>query len=153
MSAFCAFTPVVVDMAWPVVSSVIASAMVNLGYQVVSAQATNTATDETLNTVELDVKQSQGFEESLGEAETLSVQKGLITLTFRKGGDGRLKICATGQGVADDELKAAGTEAMNGFLQAYVHQKVTSELKKRGFALEEEKLPDGTIRLQAKKWG
>jgi hypothetical protein len=30
---------------------------------------------------------------------------------------------------------------------------VTTELKKKGFAVQEEKLADGTIRLQAKSWG
>ena len=148
MSAYCVFTPVIVDMAWPVLSSAIASAMVNLGYEVVlSADMTQEAT----NAVELDVKQSQGFEQTLGEMEELTLQKNSLTLVFRKGADGRLKICASGKGLSDDELKAAGTEALNGFLQAYVREKVTSELTKRGFELQEEKLSDGTIRLQAKK--
>ena len=151
MSALCVFTPVVVDMAWPVLTSAIASALVNIGYQVVSAEAV-AQTDARTGSVELDVKNSQGFEESIGEQEELVVQKNAVTLVFRKGGDGRLKICATGQGVSDEELKAAGTQAMNAFLQAYVHAKVTAELKKRGCQLQEEKLPDGTIRLQAKKW-
>lgn len=148
MSAYCVFTPVIVDMAWPVLSSAIASAMVNLGYEVVS---TANMTQEASSTVELDVKQSQGFEQTLGELEELAVRKGSLSLVFRKGADGRLKICASGRGLSDDELKAAGTEALNGFLQAYVREKVTSELKKRGFKLEEEKLSDGTIRLQAKR--
>ncbi|MEK7859442.1 MAG: DUF1257 domain-containing protein [Elusimicrobiota bacterium] len=152
MSATCVFTPVVVDMAWPVLSATIASAMTALGYQV----AASAAVEETVaaaNTVELTVQQSQGFEESLGDQETLTVKKNALTLVFRKGADGRLKICATGEGLSDSELSAAGTEAMNAFLQSYVREKVAGELKKRGFALTEEKLSDGTIRLQAKKWG
>ena len=150
MSAFCVFAPVVVDMAWPVLSSAIASAMVNLGYQVVANEAAQV--HGATASVELDVKQSQGFEQTMGEQEQLTVQKGAVTLVFRKGGDGRLKICATGSDLGSEELKAAGTEALNAFLQAYVHQKLTVELKKRGFKLQEEKLEDGTIRLQAKKW-
>lgn len=148
MSAYCVFTPVIVDMAWPVLSSAIASAMVNLGYEVVS---TANMPQEASSTVELDVKQSQGFERTLGELEELAVRKDSLSLVFRKGADGRLKICARGMGLSDDELKAAGTEALNGFLQAYVREKVMSELKKRGFKLDEEKLSDGTIRLQAKR--
>lgn len=153
MSAFCVFTPVVVDMAWPIVSATIASAMTSLGYQVVSVQIARQETAETTGSVELSVEQSQGFEESLGEQEELAVQKGAVTLVFRKGADGRLKICATGRGMSSEELKAAGAVAMNAFLQAYVREKVTAELGKRGFKLQEERLADGTIRLRAKKWG
>ena len=149
----CVFTPVVVDLAWPVVSATIAAAVTSLGYQVVSAHVVEeetTAQAQSASTVELTVKQSQGFEESLGEQEQLAVQKGAITLVFRKGADGRLKICATGTGLSDEELKAAGTEAMNAFLQVYVRDKVTAELGKRGFKLQEERLADGSIRLRAK---
>jgi hypothetical protein len=154
MSCFCVFTPVVVDMAWPVVSATIASAVASLGYQVVSEAVVQeeSVDSRAASTVELTVKQSQGFEESLGEQEQLAVQKGAITLVFRKGADGRLKICATGAGLGDEELKAAGTEAMNAFLQKYVHDKVTAELGKHGFKMQEERLADGTIRLQAKKF-
>lgn len=151
MSVTCVFTPVVVDMAWPVLSATIASAMTAMGYQVVSSAVQDEVAAS--NTVELTVKQSQGFEESLGDQETLTVSKNALKLVFRKGADGRLKICATGDGLSDEELTAAGTEAMNAFLQSYVREKVAGELKKRGFALQEEKLSDGTIRLQAKKWG
>jgi hypothetical protein len=151
MSALCVFTPVVVDMAWPVLSAAIASAVVNLGYQTVSSSSVD-ASARAAGSVELDVKQSQGFEQTLGELEELTVQKGAVTLVFRNGDDGRLKICASGKGLSDEDLRAAGTEAMNAFLQAYVHEKLTAELARRGFKLQEEKLDDGTIRLQAKKW-
>ena len=147
----CVFTPVVVDVAWPVLSSAIASTMANLGYEVVAAQTE--AAQAARRSVELDVRGSQGFEETLGEAEELVVQKGAVTLSFRKGGDGRLKIRASGASVSEEELRAAGTQALNGFMQAYVHEKVASELKKRGFSMQETKLPDGSIRLLAKKWG
>jgi len=150
MSACCVFTPVVVDMAWPILSSVIASAVTSLGYEMAVGRTEEKTS--TTNRIELTVKQSRGFEESLGEQEELTVQRGMVRLTFRKGADGKLKICASGQDLSDEELKAAGTEAMNGVLQAYVREKVTTELKRKGFAVQEEKLPDGTIRLQVKNW-
>ena len=146
----CAFVPVVVDMAWPALSSAIASAMANLGYQVALNQ---NAADTTLAAIELDVGNSQGFEASLGESEELMVNKGAVSLAFRRGADGRLKVRASGLGMGAEELKAAAAAAVNGFLQAYVRQRVSSELRKQGFSIREEKLADGSIRLLAKKWG
>ncbi|MBI5244083.1 MAG: hypothetical protein HY922_10480 [Elusimicrobia bacterium] len=151
MSAVCVFTPVVMEMAWPLVSSIAASALVSLGYQVVQQEAAQEE-QEAGSSVDLEVSQSHGFEETLGEEEKLVVQKGEVTLTMKKGAEGKLHICAAGKGISEAELKAAGTEAMNRFLQAYVRKKVGDELKKRGFAFEEETLPGGAIRLRAKKW-
>ncbi len=152
MSAICLFTPVVVETAWPVVATLITSALGSLGYAVVEDVASTTEAVKR-STVELDVPQAQEMEQTLGEEEVLTLRRDKITLTFRKGADGRLKVCASGEGVDEEELKASGQEALGRFLQEYSRSRVAAELKKRGFAVTEEKLPDGSIRLQAKRIG
>jgi hypothetical protein len=123
-----------------------------LGYAASRDSAAKASTQEAAGEVELTVERSQGFENTLGEEETLALRRGELTLRFRKGADGRLKLCVSGKGLADSELSAAGKEAMDRFLQEYSRQKIAAELKKRGFSLEEERLEDGTIRLKAKRW-
>lgn len=150
MSAICLFTPVVAGAAWPVVASAISSAMVALGYAVVEEDA---VTVQGTHEVQICVERSQGFEQALGEEEELRFERKGIVLALRKGADGRLRVCASGQGQSEEELARAGKEAMDRFLQEFVRKRVELELKKRGFALAEETLPDGTIRLRAKKFG
>ncbi len=151
MSAMCVFTPVIVEVAWPVVSALATAALTGAGYKVVG-EAANV---QTLNEhrVELEVKQNGEFNKSVGEGGEVVLRKGKITLTFKKGADGRLKVCASAAGMSEAELKKVGQDAMNAFLQAYVRERVAVELKKRGFKLEEQRLSDGSIRLKAKKWG
>lgn len=152
MSALCVFTPIVVSMAWPAVSALAAAALASLGYAAAQDSAAKSSTREGSGEVELTVERSQGFENTLGEEESLTLRRGDLTLRFRKGADGRLKLCVSGEGLAESELAAAGKEAMDRFLQEYSRRKIAAELRKRGFSLEEERLDDGTIRLKAKRW-
>lgn len=155
MSVVAVFTPMVVNVAWPVVSAMAVSALTSMGYAVVRSKS-SVADDADVDTkaaskVEMPVKQSQGFEETLGEEEELVLQRQDITLAFKKGADGKLKVCVSGK-KDEAELQAAGKEAVDKFMQAYAHKKIADELKKRGFSLAEERLEDGTIRLKAKKY-
>jgi hypothetical protein len=152
MSAICLFTPVIVETAWPVVATMLTSALGSLGYAVVQGADATVAAAESA-AVELDVPQAGELEQSLGEEEVLTLRREDITLTLRKGADGRLKVCASGAGVGEERLKAAGQEALGRFLQEYSRSRVAAELKKRGFVVTEETLPDGSIRLQAKRLG
>ena len=152
MSCVCVFTPVVVEMAWPVLATALTASLASLGYHVSQEAETRQKEAQAQAKVELELKQTHKFEEGLGEDEELSVEKDGLTLTFKKSADGRLRVCAAGA-LDEERLRAAGAEAMNKFLQVYVHQKVTAELAKRGFKVEEETLDDGTIRLKARNWG
>ena len=156
MSAVCVFTPMLVELAWPMVAAALSTALTSLGYDAVAAAKASTlgtaTSGQAQRTVDLAVKQSGSFEESLGEEETLTLQRDDVTLSFSKGADGRLKAQACSSTRSDAELKALGTEALDKFMQAYVRQKIVAELKKKGYTLEEEKLPDGTVHLKARKW-
>lgn len=151
MSAICVFTPVVVEAAWPVVTGLITTALTSLGYAAVKARTDTAETESAVDReVDLTVDQSHGFEQTLGEEEEFKLQRGGVTLTFKKGADARLHVCAAGATQSEDELRAAGALALNRFMQVYARQKIVAELKKRGFSLTEETLRDGTVRLKAK---
>lgn len=150
MSATCVFTPVVVEMAWPALSALLVSSLGTIGYQAVAEGVRGK--NEAERSVDIEVPSSSEFAETLGEEEETSFEREGLRLSFKKALDGRLKACASGSGT-DDELRRAGREAVDAFLQAYVRERVSAELKKRGYALEEERLEDGSIRLKARRWG
>jgi len=152
MSAICVFTPVVVQLAWPAMSALAVSALTSLGYAVSQEGRASAAADCASRQVELTVERSQGFEDTLGEEEELAFEREGLSLAFRRSADGRLRVCARGEGKSEGELRAAGSEALGRFLQAYACRKVAAELTRRGYSLEEESLPDGSIRLKAKRW-
>lgn len=158
MSAICVFTPMVVELAWPTLAAAITASLSAAGYRAHATRDRNASTDTVSKehaserTLEFDSVSGQGLAEGMGEEEQLVFQKDGLTLNFRRAPDGRLRVCVSGAGRSDAELEAAGKAAMNAFLQDYVRRRVTAELKKRGYALEEERLPDGAVRLLARKY-
>jgi hypothetical protein len=153
MSLFFAVTPVLANVAWPVLSSAIAGTLGSMGYSMVKNRQSLNVAGKTLETVDLDLKNSENLGETLGEEEKLVMEKDGITLTFSKGRDNRCKVHVSGMAKFKDELAKAGQEASNKILQAYVYGKVLAEAKKRGMQLVEEKNEDGKIRLKLRKWG
>ena len=149
----CVFTPVIIDQAWPVLSSILATVMVSAGY----AAATQTIaevveTAQASRTVALEIPQALGFEENLGDAEELSFSKGSLTLTLRKPARGGLALRASSTELSEHDLAHAAEDALHRFLQEYVRQRVAAELEKRGFSIKEERLPDGGIKTVAKSY-
>ncbi|MEW6556992.1 MAG: hypothetical protein AB1349_06525 [Elusimicrobiota bacterium] len=151
MSAVSVLTPVLVNVAWPVITAAVAGALTSIGYNVVRPAARVKGTDDVKKSVELELKNASAVGEKLGEEEELVLENGPVTVSFKKDAEGKCKVCVSGRGKSDEELKALGTEISNRIVQTYVHQKITQELKKRGFTMKEEKLADGTIKLSVKK--
>ena len=153
MSAFFIVTPVLTNIAWPVLSSVIVSALANIGYSAVKGKSRVKTEVKEKEEVELDLKNASAIGETLGEEEELVMTKGDITLAFRKDIDGKCKINVCAEGKSREELKKIGTEASNQIIQAYIRQKVLTELKQKGFSVvQEEKDGTGTIKLRVRKW-
>ncbi|MBI4422741.1 MAG: hypothetical protein HY554_03380 [Elusimicrobia bacterium] len=162
MSAICVFTPIVVELAWPSLAAAIAASLSAAGYRAIltdagsqekgrasQEQACRRAVDRT---VEFEAGQASEMAEGMGEEEQLLFEKDGLSFAFRRSNEGKLKVCVTGPSFSDAELEAAGTRALNVFLQDHVRSRVTQELKKRGFSLEEERLSDGTVRLKARRF-
>lgn len=156
MSAICVFTPIVTELAWPALAQAIAASLGAAGYRCVreSAAAAERVLAESdgkaERAVEFDAEAAGELAGGLGDEERLSFEKDGYLLAFRRSPDGGLRVCVSGREASDAELEAVGRKAMNAFLQEHVRRRVESELKKRGYSLDEERLPDGTIRLRAK---
>jgi len=58
-----------------------------------------------------------------------------------------------GQGQDADALRALGEELSQAVVQKYVYQKITDEMRARGFVVvEEETTQDRAIRLKVRHW-
>jgi hypothetical protein len=152
MSVFFLVTPVVANMAWPLLASVIAGSLTTTGYNMVKNKQSLETRSESQVGVDLDLKNSEDLSETMGEEEKLVMEKEGITLTFSKGSDNRCKVHVAGHGKTKEELTRAGQEASNKIVQAYAYNKVMAEAKKRGMQLVQEESEDGKIRLKFRKW-
>ena len=153
MSLFFVVTPVVANMAWPLLASVIAGSLSTTGYNLVKAKQNLCLGAEGMTGVTLDLKNSEDLSETMGEEEKLVMERDGITLTFSKGRDNRCKVHVEGRGKTKEELAQAGQEASNKVIQAYAYTKVMAEAKKRGLQVVQEENEDGRIKLKFRKWG
>ena len=156
MSAVCIFTPMVVELAWPALAQAIGASLAAAGYRAVAgranadAKARRVSDGKAERAVEFDTDRAAEVSEGLGVDEELRLEKDGLSFTFRRSPEGRLRVCVTGREASESALEAAAKTAMNAFLQDYVRTKVSAELTKRGYAIEEERLADGTVRLKAR---
>jgi hypothetical protein len=152
MSVFFLVTPVLAGMAWPVLSAAITTTLGAAGYNLVRSRMNLDQNLGGLDSVEMDLKNSEGLSDTLGEEEKLVLERDGVTLTFRKGEGGCCKLHVSGRGKTHEELARAGQEASNKIVQAYAYSKVMAEAKKRGLKVVEEQNEDGKIRLRFRKW-
>ena len=58
-----------------------------------------------------------------------------------------------GKGKTDAELEALGRDLINRVAQQYAYQKLSAELKKKGYSFVQENVEeDNTIRLTVRRW-
>lgn len=150
MSAICLFIPVMAEVSMPVIASLATSALTAAGYRILEKKGT--AADAAMHTVELSLKHGGEIAGQVGEGDTLCFAKKDIQITLAKDPEGRLAVRASAPGMSEADLKQAGQAALDAIVQAYVQQKLTAALKQKGFKIEQKFMPDGSIRLMAKKW-
>ncbi|HTS16068.1 MAG TPA: hypothetical protein VMP11_00690 [Verrucomicrobiae bacterium] len=156
MGAVCVLTPIVVA-AWPVFSAAVASAATSLGYTVVADVMNNLAENReettTTNQVELQIANTELVTGQLERDQHISVTRGGTTVTFSRDARGRAKVCVTGNGQAEEALRALGEELGQRVVQQYVYQRLIEECRARQFiVVEEEVEADKSIRLKVRHW-
>jgi len=155
MSAIIILTPIV-SAAWPAFSSAIVTAAAGLGFSMHAAKAADDLKkqeEKKKETVELDIQNSKIITDAIAKEDEITFVKDDISLTFRKDARGKCSICVAGEGRSRGELREIGNEAARKVVQEYVHSKVMSELKQRGFEIaEEEVAADKTIHLTVRRW-
>ena len=89
----------------------------------------------------------------MGRDQRIVVARGGVTVTFSRDARGKASLCVTGNGQSREELEALGKELSQAVVQQYVYQKLTDEMRSRGFiVVEEEASEDRSIRLKVRHW-
>ena len=152
MSAICILTPVVIA-AWPAFSAAVTAAAASLGYQVVSEAQTFEARAKEVSRVDLEIPQSEIVTGTLHRDQRLRVARDGVTVTFSRDARGRSSVCVTGEGHAEDQLRALGEELSQRVVQQYVYQRLMSEMQTRGYhVVDESQGENAAIHLRVRHW-
>jgi hypothetical protein len=146
MSSVCILTPIVVG-SWPMIASAIAGAAGAMGFTVLTGEREPPRTGRT--TVESEVPHSEVVAETLARGETIRIEREGVTIAFGVDERGKCTVCASGQGRGKAELKQIAEEVSGRIVQQFAYHKLMTELKARGFAIEEETIErDQSIRIR-----
>lgn len=154
MSCVCILTPIVIA-AWPTFSAAVMAAATSLGYQVVSEVKRDraAAASKPSSRINLEIPQSELVTDSLARDQRMVVTRAGVTVTFSRDERGKAAICVSGEGYADEKLRALGEELSGRVVQQYVYQKLMDEMRTRGFVVVEEETTEGqAIRLKVRHW-
>jgi len=155
MGATLILVPVVVA-AWPAFSAAVVAAAASLGYQVAAEAAKEgrtVAAPQGPKTVNLEIARSEVVTNQLGRDQRMSVSKEGITVTFSRDARGKATLSVTGQGHDQESLRKLGEELSQAVVQQYVYQKLTDEMRARGFVVvEEETSQERAIHLKIRHW-
>ena len=155
MSCVCILTPVVIA-AWPAFSAAVVAAAASLGYQVAAEAKKDhkaTVAPRQSSAVRLEIPQSELVTNQLSRDQRLTVARDGVTVTFSRDARGKASLCVTGNGQREEELRALGEQLSGRVVQQYVYQKLTDEMKARGFVVVEEETDEHrAIRLKVRHW-
>lgn len=155
MGATLILVPVVVA-AWPAFSAAVVAAATSLGYQMAAEGAKlmhTPAPAKKTGAVNVEIERSEVVTNQLGRGQRLTVTREGVTITFSRDARGKASLCVVGQGQDESTLRALGEELSRSVVQQYVYQKVTDEMRARGFVVvEEQTTQDRAIHLKVRHW-
>ena len=154
MGATLILVPVVVA-AWPAFSAAVLAAAASLGYQVAAAGAEegHAAAGAAHSAVNLEIDRSEVVTNQLGRDQRLSVTRDGVTVTFSRDARGKASLSVVGHQHDRASLQALGEELSKAVVQQYVYQKLTDEMRSRGFVVvEEEATQERAIHLKVRHW-
>ena len=154
MGVVIILTPVVIG-SWPVIAAAVTAAAAGLGLNV--GQKVSEALQEEQQTteqqVEVELEESQVLAENVASGKELVLTKDGITLRVTRDARGQCKICASGKGYTQIELKQMAEQFSQKVSQCFVYSRTVTELKKHNFqTVNEDVTEDGTIRVHVRRW-
>lgn len=147
-------TPIVIG-SWPIISAAVTAAAAGLGLNVSEKirQSLHEVESTSEQVVEVELENSQILAESVASGKELVLTKDGITLRVMRDVRGQCKICASGKGYTETELKLVAEEFSQKVSQCFIYNRTVTELKKHNFqTINEEVTEDGTIRVHVRRW-
>lgn len=154
MSAVCILTPVVIA-TWPALGAAVTAAASSMGFEMVSPLASRDIARSTskATSVRLEVDRSEIVTGQLERDQSIAVTRDGVTIRFSRDARGKASLCVTGAGHPEGELRSLGNALSHAVVQQYVYQKLTDEMRSRGFNIVEEEVgEDRSIRLRVRQW-
>ncbi len=154
MGVVIILTPVVIG-SWPVIAAAVTAAAAGLGLNV--SEKVREALSEEQETaeqqVEVELEESQVLAENVASGKELVLTKDGITLRVTRDARDLCKICASGKGYTQTELKQIAEEFSKKVSQCFIYNRTVTELKKHNFqTVNEDVTEDGTIRVHVRRW-
>jgi hypothetical protein len=153
MSAIVVLTPLIIA-GWPSIAAAAAGAASALGL-VVGHKAKELAKEkvEQKARVELELADSEVLAKDLAREKEIVLTKGEIEIRVSRDERGRCKVCASGKGQTEPELKQIAEQFIAKMTQCFIYNRVASELKSKGFqTVNEEVMEDQSIRINVRRW-
>lgn len=90
----------------------------------------------------------------MSRGEMVTADRGDVQVEVGRDERGTCRICVSGEGCTDNQLRKIAREISARIVQQYTYHKVVSELKARRFTVAgEEVATDGTIKLHIRRAG
>ena len=154
MGVIIILTPVVIG-SWPVIAAAVTAAAAGLGLNVSEKVREGLHEEERAaeQQVEVELEDSQVLSESVASGKELVLTKDGITLKVTRDARGLCKICASGKGYSQTELKQTAEQFSQKVSQCFIYNRTVTELKKHDFQMvNEDVTEDGTIRVHVRRW-
>ena len=154
MGVVIILTPVVIG-SWPVIAAAVTAAAAGLGLNVSEKVREGLYEEERAaeQQVEVELEDSQVLAENVASGKELVLTKDGITLRVTRDARGLCKICASGKGHTQTELKQIAKEFSQKVSQCFIYNRTVTELKKHNFqTVNEDVTEDGTIRVHVRRW-
>jgi hypothetical protein len=150
MSTVVVLTPIIIA-SWPAISAAVLGAVTSMGFASVSAGVDLDALTDENNRIETDVPNSEVVAETLKRGEKISMVKGNVLVEIGVDDRGRCTVCASGKSVSKSELLRISEEVSGRIVQQFAYNKLTTELKARGFEIASESMgADQSIHMRVR---
>jgi ABC-type transporter MlaC component len=154
MSTILILTPVIVS-SWPAISAAAAGAAAALGFTARHAvqEMRRQQKEETVEKVELELAGSEVLAQSLATDQQIVLTKGAVQMVVERDARGQCRVCASGPGLSNQQLQETAEQFTQKLTQCFIYDKVVRELKNKSFqVVNEEVLPDQSIRIHVRRW-
>lgn len=158
MGVVLVLTPVIIG-SWPAITAAVAGAAAAMGLMVkdrVKSEVCETQSDREAsqqNSIEIEMAGSQILAENLRLGKEIVLTKDNLEIRVSRDERGRCCVCAEGKGYSKAELKRLAEDFSGKVTQAFVYNRVKTELKNKGFqVVNEEITEDQAVRIHVRHW-
>lgn len=154
MGVIIILTPVVIG-SWPVITAAVAAAAAGIGLNVSEKvrESLEEKQSQSEQNVEVELDKSEILAENVASGKELVLTRDNMTLRVTRDARGQCKICASGKGYTQAELKQIAEEFSMKVSQCFVYNRTITELKRHDFQMvNEDVTEDGTIRVHVRRW-